>query len=230
VRAPAIDTTVLFVDDDPAIAEAFGTALELEGFSLEVAHDGREALECFERAAADVVVLDVVLPGASGITVCERIRKVSSVPILMISGRAWEADVVAALEAGADDYLIKPFGTAELVARIRAALRRSSPPEPTDTVRRVGNLTLSPERGRAWLRGRALELTDKEFALLEALMRNPDRVVTRAALVREVWGGDGSVTKKALDATVRRLRDKLGDADGSIVTVRGVGFRFEPPG
>jgi DNA-binding response OmpR family regulator len=217
------------VDDEPAIADAFGTALELQGFSLEVAHRGGEALECFKNLTPDVVLLDIGLPDMSGLAVCASIRQISSVPILIISGRTSEADVIAALQAGADDYLPKPFGRAELVARIRAALRRSIPSEPTSAVLTVGGLTLSPERRRAWLNGQALDLHDKEFALLEALLRSPERVVTRASLIREVWGGEKSVTNKALDATVRRLRQKLGDRGAGIVTVRGVGLRFERP-
>ncbi|MBV9043319.1 MAG: response regulator transcription factor [Acidimicrobiia bacterium] len=230
MRAPAIDTTVLLIDDDPSITELFGTAFERQGFTVAISHRGREGLSRVEAASPDVIVLDVVLPDMSGIAVCEAMRKLTTAPILMISGRASEADVVGALEAGADDYLIKPFGTAELVARMRAALRRSTPAEPPDSLITAGVLSLSPSRRRAWLRGQALDLPDKEFSLLEALLRSPDRVVTRAALMREVWGGDTSVTNKALDATVRRLRQKLGDAAGGIVTVRGVGFRFEPAG
>ncbi|MBV8979843.1 MAG: response regulator transcription factor [Acidimicrobiia bacterium] len=230
MRAPAIDTTVLLIDDDPSITEVFGTALELQGFTVTIAHGGRDGLSCLDAGAPNVILLDVALPDMSGIAVCEAMRKLTTAPILMISGRASETDVIAALEAGADDYLIKPFGTAELVARIRAALRRTTPMEEGDALVGAGLLTLSPGRHRAWLRGQALDLLDKEFALLEALLRNPDRVVTRAALIREVWRGDTSVTNKALDATVRRLRQKLGEAAGSIVTVRGVGFRIEPAG
>jgi DNA-binding response OmpR family regulator len=146
----------------------------------------------------------------------------------MISGRASETDVIAALEAGADDYLVKPFGTAVLVARIRAALRRSTPTDAPDALLRAGVLSLSPGRRQAWLQGQALDLPDKEFALLEALVRHPGRIITRASVMRDVWGSEGSVTKKALDATMRRLRQKLGDSGASIVTVRGVGFRLEP--
>ncbi|MBV8160037.1 MAG: response regulator transcription factor [Acidimicrobiia bacterium] len=228
MRAPAIDTTVLLVDDVAEITELFGATLELQGFSVVVAHRGREALERFEDEAPDVAVLDVVLPDMSGIAVCETIRNRSAIPILMISGRASEVEVIAALEAGADDYIVKPFGGAELVARIRAALRRSDAAEPQRAFLRVGLLTISPGRQQAWLGGEALNLPDKEFAVLEALAGHPDRVVTRASLMRDVWA-DGSVSNKALDATVRRLRQKLGDAAGSIVTVRGVGFRLEPP-
>jgi DNA-binding response OmpR family regulator len=219
---------VLLVDDERTVADVFSTALEAQGFTVALAHGGKETLKVFQELAPDVVVLDVVLPDMSGIAVCETIRKRSSVPIVMISGRATETDVIAALEAGADDYLIKPFGTAVLVARIRAALRRSSPADAPDALLQVGILTVSPGRGQAWLRGQALDLPDKEFALLEALVRHPGRIITRASIMRDVWGSEGSVSKKALDATMRRLRQKLGDRGGSIVTVRGVGFRLEP--
>lgn len=230
MRAPTIDTTVLLVDDEPGVTDALGTALELQGFTVRVAHRGDEGMDAFSQANPDVVVLDVALPDASGIEVAEAIRRQSPVPILMISGHNSEVQVIAALEAGADDYLVKPFGVAELVARIRAALRRSSPAGPAQELIQVGILTVAAGRGRAWLRGQALSLPDKEFALLEALVRSPDRVVSRAGLMRDVWGADGSVTNKALDAAVRRLRQKLGTSAGTITTVRGVGFRFEPPG
>jgi len=221
VRAPDIDTTVLLVDDEEAITDAFGAALELQGFTVTVAHRAADAVALVDEATPDVVLLDLLLPDSSGIEVCRSIRKRSPVPILMISGRATEADVVAALEAGADDYLVKPFGVAELVARIRAALRRSSPASPADALLQAGPVTLAPGRRRVWVRGHALDLPDREFAVLEVLVRNQGRVVSRASVTR-------GLSSKALDATVRRLRQKLGDSAGAIVTVRGVGFRFEP--
>src|SRR5581483_8590517 len=193
-------------------------------FTVVVAHGGKKALECVEEKTPDVVVLDVVLADMSGIAVCSAIRGRSSVPILMISGRASEADVIAALDAGADDYLVKPFGVAELVARIRADLRRSGSVERPDALMTVGPITVSSRRRQAWLRGQALSLPDKELALLEALVRSPNRVVTRASVMRDVWSSEGAVSNKALDAAVRRLRQKLGDVGDCIVTVRGVGF------
>lgn len=230
MRAPDIGTTVLLVDDELAITDAFGAALELDGFTVRVAHRGEDALAIVDEAPPDVVVLDVMLPDSSGIDVCETIRRRSRVPILMISAQATETAVIAALEAGADDYLIKPFGIAELVARIRAALRRSSPPEHLDAPVQVGPITLAPGHDRVWVRGQAVDLPEKELTVLELLMRNHGRVVTRASLARDLSGNDAGMSSKAIDATVRRLRQKLGDAGGSIVTVRGVGFRFEPPG
>ena len=229
VRAPDIDTTVLLVDDEEAVTDAISAALEMQGFTVTVARHGADAVAVVEEAPPDVVVLDVTLPDSPGIKVCRTIRRRSTVPILMISREAAETEVIAALEAGADDYLVRPFGVAELVARIRAALRRSSTPEPVDALMQVGPITLAPLRHRAWLRGQGIDLPDKEFGVLEVLVRNAGRVVTRASLVRELYGSDGAVSNKALDATVRRLREKLGDAGHSIVTVRGVGFRFEPP-
>ena len=228
VRAPDIGTTVLLVDDEEAITDAFGAALELEGFTVNTAHRAAEAVAQIDESPPDIVVLDMILPDGSGVDVCAAIRRRSSVPILMISGQSAEIHVIAALEAGADDYLIKPFGSAELVARIRAALRRSFAPEPTHSFVQVGPLTLAPDRLRAWVHGQPIDLPEKEFAVLELLARNHGRVVTRANVIRELTGSDDGMSSKALDATVRRLRQKLPALSGAIVTVRGVGFRLEP--
>jgi len=218
---------VLLVDDEAAITDAFGDALELQGFTVAVAHRGADAMALVDEAKPDVVVLDVVLPDSSGVDVCAAIRRRSQVPILMISGRATEADVIAALEAGADDYLVKPFGIAELVARIRAALRRSTPATPANALLQAGPVTLAPALRRTWVQGQAVDLPAREYAVLEVLVQSQTRVVTRASIIRELSGAEGGMSSKALDAAVRRLRQKLGDAAGTIVTVRGVGFRFE---
>jgi two-component system response regulator RegX3 len=220
-------TSVLLVDDDEAVRDALGGALRLEGFDVEGAGDATEALAAFERVGSDVVLLDLVLPGASGLEVCREIRRRSTVPILMISGRGGEGDVVSALGMGADDYLVKPFGVPELIARIRAALRRSPRRERRggDEIVRVGDLQLQLGSGRAWISGKPLDLTANEFDLLEVLVRHAGKVLTRADLAADVRELDG-LSRKTIDARMRRLRTKLPGGQW-IATVRGVGFRFE---
>jgi two-component system response regulator RegX3 len=204
-----------------------GGALRLEGFDVEVAGDATEALAAFERVGSDVVLLDLVLPDTSGLQVCREIRRRSTVPILMISGRGGEGDIVSALGMGADDYLVKPFGVPELIARIRAALRRSPRRERRggDEIVRVGDLQLQLGSGRAWISGKPLDLTSNEFDLLEVLVRHAGKVLTRADLAADVRDLDG-LSRKTIDARMRRLRSKL-PGDRWIATVRGVGFRFE---
>jgi two-component system response regulator RegX3 len=226
-------TCVFLVDDDPGVTDALGTALVAEGFAVAVVHTGEKALEMFDGVKPEIVLLDLVLPGISGSQVCRRLRAKSKVPILMISGRSGEHEVIESLDAGADDYLVKPFGVHELVARVRAALRRGPVGEvgaASDTVE-VGDLTLETRSARAWLAGRELALAAKEYNLLETLARNAGRVVHRDALVAEAWGPDERVSKKTIDSRIRRLREKLQGADGGsrIQTVRGVGFRYEGP-
>jgi two-component system response regulator RegX3 len=220
-------TQVLLVDDEEAVREALAGALRLDGFEVEVAGDAAEALAAFERVGPDVVLLDVVLPGQSGLEICRDIRRRSLVPILMISGRGREGDVVSALGMGADDYLVKPFGIPELIARIRAALRRSPPRQLRggDEIIQVGELQLQLGSGRAWVGGKPLELATPEFDLLEVLVRHAGKVLTRADLAAENRDLDG-LSRKTIDARMRRLRSKL-PSDRWISTVRGVGFRFE---
>jgi two-component system response regulator RegX3 len=231
VRGHLVDTCIFLVDDDRGVTDALGGALRAEGFHVAVANSADDALASFDRVRPDVVLLDLVLPDTSGFEVCRKIREESRIPIIMISGRSAEHDIVDALNAGADDYLVKPFGVPELVARIRAALRRGPSGEvggASETLE-IGDLCLDPPSGRAWIRGKDLALPLKEFRILESLMRREGRVVSRPTLVSEVWGVDEGVSKKAVDARIRRLRQALAEVagDGRVSTVRGVGFRYE---
>ncbi|MEO5874140.1 MAG: response regulator transcription factor, partial [Streptosporangiaceae bacterium] len=218
----------LTVDDDPAILRALRLGLTLEGFEVEAAESGGAALALASRA--DVVVLDVSMPGRSGIEVCATLRSQGSeVPILMLSALDEVADRVAGLTAGADDYLVKPYDLTELVLRLRALLRRAAPVRSGKV--QAGPLTLDPKARTASVAGRAVDLTRREFDLLEALARNQEIVLTRTVLLERVWGHDFAVTDNAVDTFVGYLRRKL-EAGGEprlLHTVRGVGFVLRVP-
>ena len=227
---------VLFVEDESSIYEPFSKALAREGFEPVVARTAARALELAEGDFA-IVLLDLTLPDGDGRDVCRALRRISSVPILMLTARGTEADRIVGLELGADDYVVKPFSGAEVIARIRAILRRSAaapagetapPPEPI----RVGRLEVDIAARRAQLDGSELRLSRKEFDLLAELIRNAGRVVTREQLMDRVWDENWFGSTKTLDVHVRWLRQKLGDdpADPRYLhTVRGVGFRFTAP-
>ncbi len=236
---------ILIVDDEPNIRESVAFTLRREGFDVVLAETGPEALEQMEQRPA-VVVLDIMLPGLDGLEVCRRIRQTSSVPIILLSARGEEIDRVVGLEIGADDYLTKPFAMRELVARIRALIRRrhmdhheresaQGPhvvPGPTTqaaTALTVGDLTIDPASRQATLRGATLDLKKKEFDLLEYFARHPGVVLTREALLREVWGYQHYVDTRTVDVHIRWLRQKLEDDPGEpqrLLTVRGSGYRF----
>ena len=219
---------VLLAEDDPTIAEPLARALRREGYDVDVAADGPTALEA-GLAGVDLVVLDLGLPGMDGLEVCRRLRAGDvSTPVLILTARADEVDTVVGLDAGADDYVTKPFRLAELLARTRALLRRGAPEGPADDV----PLRIDPDGHRVFLRGNEIALTAKEFDLLRALTRNAGKVVTRDQLMREVWDMPWYGSSKTLDMHISVLRRKLAD-DGTherlITTVRGVGFRFDAP-
>jgi two-component system response regulator RegX3 len=221
----------LVVEDEPAITEALQYAFELEGFEVESATNGRAGLDAVRRRPPAVVVLDLMLPGMSGLDVCRQVRFESNVPIIILTARDAEADKVAGLELGADDYLTKPFSIRELVARVRAQLRRSARSgSPVNTeVLRGGPVELDVEAHQVRVDGAPVELRPKEFDLLESLMRRRGRLATRETLIDEVWGPDHFGTTKTLDVHIKRLRQKLEPEltrPRHILTVRGLGYKF----
>lgn len=212
---------VLVVEDEEAIAEPLAEGLRREGFTVTIAGTGAEALAAGE---ADVVLLDLRLPDLDGLDVCRELRARSDVPIIVVTARGEEADRVVGLELGADDYVVKPFGIRELIARIRAVTRRSQG-RSVDGPIHIGELQLDERGRRVTIGGEALDLTPKEFDLLSALARDPGAVVTRHRLLEEVWNTSWYGSTKTIDVHVAALRRKLGDA-ALIETVRGVGFRL----
>ena len=226
---------VLVVDDEESFVDALSVGLRGEGFDVHVARDGVEALEVFDDVQPDLVLLDVMLPRLSGLDVCRELRARSTVPILMVTARDDELDAVVGLELGADDYVTKPYALRELVARMRAALRRSQTTRSLDemlarTAIDVGDVTLDPERHEVLVRGEQIHLPLKEFELLEALMSNAGRVVSRESLIDQVWGPDYVGDTKTLDVHIKRLRARVEENPSEptrIATVRGVGYRFE---
>ena len=228
---------VLVVEDEASFADALTVGLEREGFRVTTVADGAEALRRFAQTAPDLVLLDVMLPGVSGLDVCREIRSQSSVPIIMVTAKGEELDTVLGLEIGADDYVTKPYRLRELVARMRSVLRRAEhrddPPDATgdrDGPLRVGDVTLDPERHEVTVRGEAVALPLKEFELLELLLANAGRVLTRDTLIDRIWGSDYVGDTKTLDVHVKRLRSKVEDdpkAPTRIVTIRGLGYKYE---
>lgn len=223
---------VLVVEDEAAIVEAVSYALELEGFQVASAQGGREGLEAARRLNPSVVILDVMLPGMSGLDVCRQLRRESDVPIIMLTAKEGEADKVAGLELGADDYMTKPFSMRELVARVRAQLRRAAKSgalSGSNEVLRGGAVELDVDAHEVRVAGESVPVRPKEFDLLESLMRRRGRLATRETLIDEVWGPDYYGATKTLDVHIKRLRQKL-EADPArprhIVTVRGLGYKF----
>lgn len=224
--------SVLLVEDEESFVEALCVGLRREGFEVTVAREGVEAVELFDREQPDLVLLDLWLPKKSGIDVCREIRARSSVPIIIVSARSSETDMVVGLEIGADDYVTKPFAMRELVARIRAVLRRSRntglPVAGTGALESEG-LVLDLERHELRKEGEVVSLTLKEWELLELLMANAGRVLTRETLVSRVWGAGYPAETKSLDVHVKRLRSKIEDDPSRptrIVTIRGLGYKF----
>jgi two-component system, OmpR family, response regulator MprA len=217
---------LLVVDDDPAVREALALVLDLNGFEVATAEDGREAISTLGAHAPDAVILDLLMPGLDGLEVCRRIRATGDrTPVLMLTARAEVSERVAGLEAGADDYLAKPFAREELIARLRALLRRTGW-EGDDRTLRFEDLELDPIAHEARRGSRLLELTRTEFLLLELLMRHPRQVLTRAAIFDHVWGYDFGPASNSLEVYVGYLRRKT-EADGEprvVHTVRGVGY------
>ncbi len=227
--------TILVVDDEESFIEALKVGLKREGFRVEVARDGAEALAIFDSVRPDAVLLDVMLPKISGTDVCREIRKKSAVPIIMVSAKGAEIDTVVGLEVGADDYIVKPYRLRELVARLRAALRRgvlSSAPDASSGIGTVsiGGVSIDPEQHVVTIRGDVTKLPLKEFELLYILMSNAGRVLTRETLIDRVWGNDYFGDTKTLDVHVKRLRAKIEKEPSDpqlVVTIRGLGYKYE---
>ena len=231
-----IAPTILVVDDEQSYRDALAIALEREGFRVEVAADGQEAIARFDEAQPSLVLLDVMLPEMSGLDVCRELRTRSRVPIIMVTARNAEIDAVVGLEIGADDYVTKPFRLRELVARVRAALRRTPSGDEDEKggydVLDVGDVRVDVARHEVFVRGELVSMPLKEFELLELLLTNAGRVLTRDVLIDRIWGPNYFGDTKTLDVHVKRLRSKVEDDPAHptrIVTVRGVGYRFEKP-
>lgn len=223
-------TRIMVVEDEESFSDALSFMLRKEGFAVSVATTGPDALAQFEREPADLVLLDLMLPGRSGTDVCRTIRAKSRVPIIMVTAKDSEIDKVLGLELGADDYVTKPFSSRELVARIRAVLRRNVDDFDEDPVVEAGPVRIDPERHQVLVNGQAVAMPLKEFDLLEYLVRNSGRVLTRGQLIDRIWGSDYVGDTKTLDVHVKRLRAKV-EADPAhpvhLLTVRGLGYKFE---
>ncbi|MEV5571061.1 response regulator transcription factor [Spirillospora sp. NPDC052269] len=226
-------TRVLVVEDEESFSDALSYTLRKEGFEVAVAATGPDALDIFERNGADLVLLDLMLPGLPGTEVCRELRARSNVPVIMLTAKDSEVDKVVGLELGADDYVTKPFSTRELIARMRAVLRRQGDAgeELAPAVLEAGPVRMDVERHTVSVNSGSVQLPLKEFELLEVLLRNAGRVLTRMQLIDRVWGADYVGDTKTLDVHIKRLRAKIEDAPSTprhIVTVRGLGYKFEP--
>ena len=223
-------TRVLVVEDEESYSDALSYMLRKEGFEVSLASTGPDALSEFDRTGADIVLLDLMLPGLPGTEVCRRIRATSNVPIIMVSAKDTEVDKVVGLELGADDYVIKPYSPRELVARIRAVLRRGVEPDPAPATLEAGAVRMDVDRHVVTVKGEEVRLPLKEFELLEMFLRNPGRVLTRGQLIDRVWGSDYVGDTKTLDVHVKRLRAKIEPDPATpsyLVTVRGLGYKLE---
>ncbi len=225
-------TRILIVEDESSLHEPLAFLLKREGYETAVAENGLDAVEQFERDGADLVLLDLMLPEMPGTEVCKRIRAISNVPIIMLTAKDSEVDIIVGLELGADDYVTKPYSTRELLARVRAVLRRSEQDEDDedDGIVQVGDIRMDIDRHTVLVRGTLTQMPLKEFELLEYLMRNAGRVLTRSQLIDRVWGPDYYGDTKTLDVHIKRIRSRIEEAPSSprlLVTVRGLGYRFE---
>ncbi len=223
---------ILIVDDEPHIVELVKYNLLQDGYDVVTAYDGSEAVTRAHEVHPDLIILDLMLPYIDGLEVCRRIRRESSVPILMLTAKDGELSRVVGLEIGADDYVTKPFSPRELTARVRAILRRAAREDapPTPSPFRGGRLTLTPESHEVTLDGRPVDLTAKEFELLHVVMSHPNRVFTRDFLLEHIWGYDYYGSTRTVDMHISRLREKIEDNPASpthIVTIRGVGYKFK---
>ena len=219
-------STVLVADDEKNIVQLIKLYLTNEGFVVETAQDGQEALDKARRFRPDLVVLDIMMPRVDGLEVCRRLRKESNVPVIMLTARTDDVDKIVGLELGADDYVTKPFNPRELVARVKAVLRRTNAPPDQDVTVEVGNVRIDPARREVRIDGKEVQMRAKEFDLLLALAQEHGRVLTREALLSRVWGYEYLGDSRTVDVHVTWLRDKLSPATAHIQTVRGVGYKL----
>ncbi len=225
-------TRVLIVEDEPDLADPLAYLLRREGYEVEIAEDGPSALVAYRDRGADIVLLDLMLPGMSGTEVCRQIRATSRVPIIMLTAKDSEVDIVVGLELGADDYVTKPYSARELLARMRSVLRRVAQVEADleDHILDGGRVVLDIDRHTVAVDGREISMPLKEFELLEVLMRNAGRVLTRGQLIDRVWGTDYFGDTKTLDVHIKRIRSRIEQHPSEpsmLMTVRGLGYRFE---
>jgi two-component system response regulator RegX3 len=225
-------TSILLVEDEESLSEPLAYLLGREGYEVRVAADGPSAVDDFVTNGADLVLLDLMLPGIPGTEVCRQIRAVSSVPIIMLTAKDSEVDIVVGLELGADDYVTKPYSTRELLARVRAVLRRRGPDvDEVESILEAGTVQMDVDRHTVTVRGSEVSMPLKEFELLELLLRNAGRVLTRGQLIDRVWGSDYFGDTKTLDVHIKRIRSRIEERPSDpvmLVTVRGLGYRFEP--
>lgn len=227
--------TVLVVEDEESFIEALQIGLKREGFRVEVARDGMQALEMFDRVNPDLILLDVMLPKLSGIDVCRQLRKKTLTPIIMVTAKGAEIDTVVGLEVGADDYVTKPYRLRELTARMRAVMRRvpqARGGELEGSALQIGDISIDPEVYDVIIRGESVKLPLKEFELLHLLMTNAGRVLPRETLIDRVWGTDYVGDTKTLDVHIKRLRSKIEEDPSQptrIVTIRGLGYKYDKP-
>jgi DNA-binding response OmpR family regulator len=221
--------TILVVDDESNIVELVRLYLEADGYTVVTAADGEKALAMYERHDPDLVVLDVMLPKLNGFEVCRELRRRGDVPILMLTARSEDVDAIVGLEIGADDYVTKPFNPRALVARVKAILRRTEATAKGGRPIHVGELRIDPRRREAWIGDRRLDLRAREFDLLTALARDPGVVLSRDALLEDVWGTDFPGETRTVDVHVAEVRKKLGDNGPRVETVRGIGYRLVSP-
>lgn len=223
---------ILVVDDEPVFRDTLAFNLRRDGFDVTTAADGLSAVEAFQKTEPDLILLDLMLPGISGIEVCKRVREVSSVPIIMVTAKDDEIDKVVGLEVGADDYLTKPYSYRELLARIRAVLRRAKadvPAPETSEVLRAGRILMDTEAHEVRVDGKKVKMPLREFELLELFLQNPDRVLTRNQILDRIWGLNYIGDTKTLDVHVKRIRSKIEEDPSNptaLVTVRGLGYKL----
>ncbi|MFZ9249023.1 MAG: winged helix-turn-helix domain-containing protein [Candidatus Nanopelagicales bacterium] len=223
-------TKILLIEDEDSIRESVSYLLQKEGFEVIEENDGLKGVEKFEKESADLLLLDLMLPGLDGLEICKRIRKTSQVPIIMLTAKDTELDKVLGLELGADDYITKPFSSRELIARVKAILRRFSEPVENPEVVETKEIKIDPIKHKVFVRGEEIKLPLKEFDLLHYLSQNPGRVLTREQIIDRIWGHDYFGDTKTLDVHIKRIRSKIekNPNDPKIIeTIRGLGYKFE---